>query len=158
MAALVGPKARRGQSRRRMGQGRNFTVNVRGVLEELARKCARQLFRDIRAIGDDREAAKLFARARNGGGGGAGIQNDYLALANHAHGRRRNAQFIVTVQPFFFLQAAVLQSAGAQRQSAPVGALKLPLMMQKFQILADGDQGRFETVGQIANHDTTVAL
>src|ERR1700682_3749244 len=64
----------------------------------------------------------------------------------------------MAMQAFFFMKGAILQGSGAKRQSASVRALQLPLVMQKFQIFANGDQGRVKPIRQVANQNAAIAL
>jgi len=115
-----------------------------------------QLCRDICGVGDDGQAANLAATARDGGGRGARIENDYLAGANHADGSCGDAKLFLFVKPLFFLERLVLQRAGANGERTAMSALEQPLMMERFEILANGDERRVETFREIADEDAAV--
>jgi len=97
----------------------------------------------------------MMVRLRNSG---AGVENYDLARPDHANGRGGDAEFFVAMQAFFFLERAVVQCSGAQRQSATVGALKLALAVQKLKILADGDQGSAKALRKAADENPALRL
>jgi hypothetical protein len=65
----------------------------------------------------------MAAETSDGRGGRAGIENDDLAGANHAHGSGSDACLFLTMKPLLFLKGLVLECARAKRKRAAVGAL-----------------------------------
>ena len=96
--------------------------------------------------------------ARDGGGGGARIQNHHVTGANQARSGGGDFQFFAPVQLFFFVQSGIAQRRRVDRQRAAVRALQAAHLVERFQILANGDQRSGKAAGQVFHDDSAVAL
>jgi len=94
---------------------------------------------DVGGVGDDGETLEVTAGAGDRGRCGAGIEDDDLALADHANGGFGDAQFFFAVHLLLFFERAIAEGAGFYRERAAVSAFEKALVVEGFEVFANGD-------------------
>src|ERR1043165_2102120 len=116
---------------------------------------AEQLHRDVQPVRNDLQISFVFDVARNLVRGGAGIENDGVAVVDHLGGGGADPPFLIRMQ--FSLDLERWIHAHRRDLYGPaMCATNEPPIMERFQITADRNLGRLEAFTQTAHGDLTV--
>src|SRR5262249_57476481 len=98
----------------------------------------------------------MAACGGDGGSGGAGMENDHLARANHADGGGGDTKFFLPMEALLLLKRLILKRPRADGKSATVCALQQTLVMERLEVLADSDEGGAKAFGEIADENAAI--
>ena len=67
-------------------------------------------------------------------------------------------KLLLAVKLFFLAQGEIFKRAFPRGKRATMAAMQQPLLMQKFEVLANGDLRCFELPGKVGHQDPALAL